>query len=93
MYDYLNNVFVVGFIGLLVMNLFDLLVIEGGVKFGVGIYLVICEVLVGIGSFVIVGIRFEDFIFIFDGQGLLVVVDVVEELGVDAYIYGQVQVY
>ncbi|MGN6301020.1 MAG: ABC transporter ATP-binding protein [Angustibacter sp.] len=93
MYDHPNNVFVAGFIGSPAMNLLDLPVTEGGVKFGDGTYPVTREALAGTGSSVTVGIRPEDLTLTSDGQGLPVVVDVVEELGADAYIYGQVQAH
>ncbi|HEX3004368.1 MAG TPA: sn-glycerol-3-phosphate ABC transporter ATP-binding protein UgpC [Angustibacter sp.] len=93
MYDHPNNVFVAGFIGSPAMNLLDLPVTEGGVQFGAVTYPVTREALAGTGNSVTVGIRPEDLTLTGDGQGLPVVVDVVEELGADAYIYGQVQAH
>ncbi|KQX61565.1 ABC transporter ATP-binding protein [Angustibacter sp. Root456] len=90
MYDHPNNVFVAGFIGSPAMNLLDLPVAEGGVKFGGTTYPVEREHLAGTGDSVTVGIRPEDLTLTGEGQGLPVTVDVVEELGADAYIYGEV---
>jgi multiple sugar transport system ATP-binding protein len=46
-----------------------------------------------LGSHVTVGVRPEDLDLTDTGQGLAVSVDVVEELGADAYIYGQTQAH
>jgi multiple sugar transport system ATP-binding protein len=72
------------------MNLLDLPVADGGVKFGGTTYPVEREHLAGTGDSVTVGIRPEDLTLTGEGQGLPVTVDVVEELGADAYIYGEV---
>jgi multiple sugar transport system ATP-binding protein len=89
MYDHPNNVFVAGFIGSPAMNLLDLPVTDGGVKFGDAILPVEREHGKDLGSHVTVGVRPEDLDITDTGQGLAVTVDVVEELGADAYIYGQ----
>jgi multiple sugar transport system ATP-binding protein len=79
------NVFVAGFIGSPAMNLISLPIIEGSVALGD------CDIPVprGIdGPDVVVGIRPEDF----DHGGELGAefeVDMVEELGADAYLYGR----
>ena len=88
MYDHPNNVFVAGFIGSPAMNLLDVPVIDGGVKFGTGAYPIEREHLASAGQQVTVGVRPEDLSITTDGSGLPVTVDVVEELGADAYIYG-----
>lgn len=44
LYEKLNNVFVVGFIGLFVMNLFVVDFVDGGVKFGSEIVLFDCDI-------------------------------------------------
>jgi multiple sugar transport system ATP-binding protein len=88
MYDHPDNVFVAGFIGSPAMNLFDVPVVEGGVKFGSGIHPLKRELLAGVGPEVTLGVRPEDLTINTDGQGLAVTVEVVEELGADAYIYG-----
>jgi multiple sugar transport system ATP-binding protein len=93
MYDHPNNVFVAGFIGSPAMNLLDLPVTDGGVKFGDAILPVEREHGKDLGSHVTVGVRPEDLDITDTGQGLAVTVDVVEELGADAYIYGQTQAH
>ena len=88
MYDHPDNVFVAGFIGSPAMNLFDVPVVEGGVKFGSSIHPLSRELLAGAGKEVTLGVRPEDLTVNTDGPGLAVTVEVVEELGADAYIYG-----
>jgi multiple sugar transport system ATP-binding protein len=88
MYDHPNNVFVAGFIGSPAMNLLDVPVTDGGVQLGAGVHPVDRENLADAGSTVTLGVRPEDLTLTTQGQGLPVVVDVVEELGADAYIYG-----
>ncbi|MEJ5944179.1 sn-glycerol-3-phosphate ABC transporter ATP-binding protein UgpC [Pseudokineococcus basanitobsidens] len=86
MYDRPKNVFVAGFIGSPAMNLIEVPVVDGGIKFGDYVHPVPRDVLSGAGQRVVVGVRPED-LDIAD-NGLKVDVDVVEELGADAYIYG-----
>ena len=88
MYDHPDNVFVAGFIGSPAMNLFNVPVVDGGVKFGAGTHPIDRERLAGAGKEVTLGVRPEDLTITTDGQGLSVTVEVVEELGADAYIYG-----
>src|SRR6185503_17672502 len=87
MYDHPDNVFVAGFIGSPAMNLFDVPVVEGGVRFGSSIHPLSRELLAGAGKEVTLGVRPEDLTVNTDGRGLAVTVEVVEELGADAYIY------
>jgi multiple sugar transport system ATP-binding protein len=87
LYDHPNNVFVAGFIGSPAMNLLELPVADGGVKLGDHIHPVEREVLSGTGERVTLGVRPEDLEL--SDRGLEVQVDVVEELGADAYIYGR----
>ncbi|WP_312717671.1 sn-glycerol-3-phosphate ABC transporter ATP-binding protein UgpC [Mobilicoccus sp.] len=87
MYDHPDNVFVAGFIGSPAMNLFEVPVTEGGVRFGSATHQVERSVLQGAGSTVTLGVRPED-MRITDADGLDVEIDVVEELGADAYVYG-----
>ncbi|MFC3687111.1 sn-glycerol-3-phosphate ABC transporter ATP-binding protein UgpC [Aquipuribacter hungaricus] len=93
MYDRPNNVFVAGFIGSPAMNLLTLPVSEQGVQFG-SMLLPIERSLLSkaSGNKVTVGVRPEDLDISGSGQGLPVQVDVVEELGADAYIYGTTSV-
>lgn len=90
MYDHPDNVFVAGFIGSPAMNLMDVAVTDGGVTFGDGTLPVRRDVIADAGDRLVVGVRPEDLTISTDGSGLPVEVDVVEELGADAYIYGQV---
>ncbi len=94
LYEKPSNVFVAGFIGSPAMNLFPVPLTDGGVKFG--------DAVVGIddatgkaqGTEVTVGVRPEDIIVApEDGKGLSVVVDLVEELGADGYLYGHADVH
>ncbi|PPK90782.1 multiple sugar transport system ATP-binding protein [Kineococcus xinjiangensis] len=86
MYDHPNNVFVAGFIGSPAMNLLTLPVTEGGVLFGDSIHPVERAALAATGKNITLGVRPEDMELA--EHGLPVSVDVVEELGADAYIYG-----
>jgi multiple sugar transport system ATP-binding protein len=89
LYDQPANVFVAGFIGSPAMNLLQLPVTEGGVQFGGAVYPVPRNVLgEAHGKTVSLGVRPEDLERAEDGQGLEVAVEVVEELGADAYVYG-----
>ncbi|GAA3547717.1 sn-glycerol-3-phosphate ABC transporter ATP-binding protein UgpC [Aeromicrobium flavum] len=88
LYDHPVNLFVAGFMGSPAMNLFELPVIDGGVEFGTRILPVPREALTGAGgSTVVVGVRPENLAV--SHEGLPIVVDVVEELGSDAYLYGR----
>jgi len=89
LYDRPQNVFVAGFIGSPAMNLLELPVVDGGVQFGGTVYPVPRDVLQEAhGQTVTVGSRPEDLETVGNGEGLQVEVDVVEELGADAYVYG-----
>ena len=88
MYDRPANLFVAGFIGSPAMNLVSVPVTESGVKFGNHTLDVARGDVAGAGSQVIVGVRPEDVEVTSNPDGLELVVDVVEELGADAYIYG-----
>jgi multiple sugar transport system ATP-binding protein len=88
MYDHPENVFVAGFIGSPAMNLFDVPVVDGGVKFGTVTHPIARDLLTGVGPEVTLGVRPEDLTIRAEGEGLPVTVEVVEELGADAYIYG-----
>jgi multiple sugar transport system ATP-binding protein len=86
MYDHPNNVFVAGFIGSPAMNLLTLDVTERGVKLGDVDYPVDRAALAATGNQLTLGVRPEDLEL--SSEGLPVQVEVVEELGADAYIYG-----
>jgi multiple sugar transport system ATP-binding protein len=91
LYDHPDNVFVAGFIGSPAMNLLDLKVLDNGVEFGDTTYPVERAVLGEAEERrVTVGVRPEDLEV--SEHGLPVEVDVVEELGADAYVYGRATV-
>jgi multiple sugar transport system ATP-binding protein len=85
LYDHPDNVFVAGFIGSPAMNLLNLPTSEGGVKFGDVIYPVPREALAKAREKVILGVRPEDLDL--SEHGIVTTVEVVEELGADAYVY------
>ncbi len=91
MYDHPINVFVAGFIGSPAMNLLELPLTDRGVQFGDTVLPIAREELAQAGKTVTVGVRPEDLTINDGGHGLPVTVDVVEELGADAYIYGSTQ--
>src|SRR6201993_5027804 len=82
-----GNVFVAGFIGSPAMNLFTLPVINSSVPLGDWPIRLPREV-AGAASEVVVGVRPEHFEL--GGLGVEMEVDVVEELGADAYLYGRI---
>ncbi|MCW4466664.1 sn-glycerol-3-phosphate ABC transporter ATP-binding protein UgpC [Glutamicibacter sp. MNS18] len=83
LYDHPENVFVAGFIGSPSMNLIELTAADGHVAFGNASYAA-----PGATGGTTFGIRPEDLRLAADGEGAPLHVDVVEELGADAYIYG-----
>ena len=91
MYDNPNNVFVAGFIGSPAMNLLEVTVENNLLRFG-GADLQVprdtAMVADKAGHKVTVGVRPEDMELAGEGQGLRTTVNVVEELGADAYVYG-----
>ncbi|MBB5831760.1 ABC transporter ATP-binding protein [Brachybacterium aquaticum] len=90
MYDHPNNVFVAGFIGSPAMNLLDEKLTDQGVQFGGAVLPVDRATLSDTDeSHVTIGVRPEDLELVTDGQGIAVEVDVVEELGADAFVYGR----
>src|SRR4051812_3011856 len=90
LYDRPDNVFVAGFIGSPAMNLFQLPTADGGVAFGDEVFPVERAIISGAGGEVTLGVRPED-LEVTD-SGLAVEVDVIEELGADAYAYGRTTV-
>ena len=81
------NVFVAEFIGSPAMNLFTLPIVNGSVALGNWKVPVPREITEA-GGEVVVGIRPEHFEL--DSVGVEMEVDVVEELGADAYLYGRI---
>ena len=90
MYDHPNNVFVAGFIGSPAMNLLDVPVDRRWRhRSATPSSPVDARRIAGAsGKDVTLGVRPEDLELPTDGHGIAVTVDVVEELGADAYIYG-----
>jgi multiple sugar transport system ATP-binding protein len=94
MYDKPANVFVAGFIGSPAMNLVKLNVDGDTLRFG-GAELQLPRAavqVVGATRAVTVGVRPEDMEVVSPGSGLATEVEVVEELGADAYVYGSTEV-
>lgn len=81
------NVFVAGFIGSPAMNLFTLPIADSAVSLGDWLIQVPHEI-AGLASEVVVGVRPEHFEV--GSRGVEMEVDVVEELGADAYLYGRI---
>ncbi|ASW92971.1 sugar ABC transporter ATP-binding protein [Mycobacterium marseillense] len=81
------NVFVAGFIGSPAMNLFTLPVADSAMALGDWSVPVPREI-AGAAGEVVVGVRPEHFEL--GGHGVEMEVDVVEELGADAYLYGRI---
>ena len=95
MYDHPDNVFVAGFIGSPAMNLLTVPVEGSSVKFGDGQIEVPRETVEKVGEGgreVTIGVRPEDMALVGAGEGLKTTVNLVEELGADAYVYGTADV-
>lgn len=82
-----GNVFVAGFIGSPAMNLFTVPVVDSAVSLGDWILPLPREV-AGTATEVVVGVRPEHFAL--GSVGIEIEVEVVEELGADAYLYGRI---
>jgi multiple sugar transport system ATP-binding protein len=93
MYDKPNNVFVAGFIGSPAMNLLQTDVDGDTLHFGGADLQLPRQAADAVGSTrsVTVGVRPEDMDVVGDGAGMPTEVEVVEELGADAYIYGSTE--
>lgn len=90
-YDHPVNVFVAGFLGSPSMNLFEVPVVDGGVQVGESVIPVPRAVLADTqASRVTLGIRPEDMEQA--AEGIAMRVDVVEELGSDAFAYGTTEI-
>jgi multiple sugar transport system ATP-binding protein len=107
MYDRPANLFVAGFIGSPAMNLVEVPITDGGVKFGNSVVPVSRDAVKAAAdkgdTTVTVGVRPEHLDVVELGAeaksltkdskaGLPIVVNVVEELGADAYVYGTAKV-
>jgi multiple sugar transport system ATP-binding protein len=105
MYDKPNNLFVAGFIGSPAMNLVEVPITDGGVKFGNTVVNVARDAVQAAADkgdrTVTVGVRPEHFDIASaengglskeSPKGLAVTVNVVEELGADGYVYGSADV-
>ncbi len=89
LYERPANVFVAGFIGSPAMNLLELKIVAGGVQFGTGSIKVDSAVLGKTkAKTVTVGLRPEDLVLTTKGNGIAIEIQVIEELGADAFIYG-----
>ncbi|GAA1141664.1 ABC transporter ATP-binding protein [Nesterenkonia lutea] len=89
LYDTPANVFVAGFIGSPAMNLFHAKIQGEGLVLGNDIIPVTGGHLAkSTRDEVVLGVRPEDMELTTDGTGLPMTVDLVEELGADAYIFG-----
>jgi multiple sugar transport system ATP-binding protein len=82
-----GNVFVAGFIGSPAMNLFTLPVVDSSVLLGDWLIPLPREI-ADAGPGLVVGVRPEHFVL--GGMGVEMEVDLVEELGADAYLYGRI---
>jgi multiple sugar transport system ATP-binding protein len=92
MYDRPNNVFVAGFIGSPAMNLITLPVDNGEVRFSDWRMTVPRKAVAGLSSKdVTFGVRPEDLALVADGKGIPATVELVEELGSDAFLHGSIQ--
>jgi len=88
LYERPANVFVAGFIGSPAMNLMQLKIVAGGVAFGNTTIKIDAAVLGKTKTKqVTVGLRPEDLV-VTKGDGIAVHVNIIEELGADAFLYG-----
>ncbi|MEU6560224.1 ABC transporter ATP-binding protein [Nocardia nova] len=83
------NLFVAGFMGSPAMNLFTVALSGGSVTLGGHAVPVPRSVADAAGETLVVGVRPEHFELAGDSDGIAMEIDVVEELGSDAYIYGR----
>jgi len=88
LYETPKNIFVAGFIGSPSMNFFSTVVSDGGVRFG-SLDLPLNTASMKAGTSVTFGVRPEDLAVVASEEaGLAVMIDLVEELGADGYLYG-----
>jgi len=91
LYERPANRFVAGFIGSPAMSLFDLPLVDGGVDFAGTVVPVERTMVRAVTSGqVTVGVRPESAQLTGDADGVDMIVDAVEVLGADAYLYGRV---
>ncbi|MEV5648134.1 sn-glycerol-3-phosphate ABC transporter ATP-binding protein UgpC [Nocardia sp. NPDC052254] len=83
------NLFVAGFMGSPAMNLFTVPLSDGSVTVGGHALPVPRSVTDAAGETLVVGVRPEHFDLAGGSEGIAMEIDVVEELGSDAYIYGR----
>ena len=89
LYEAPKNVFVAGFIGSPAMNLLQVDIVEGGVKFGNTVVAIPSNIFAKTkAKQVILGVRPEN-IVVSEAIGISVEIEVVEELGPDGYLYGR----
>jgi multiple sugar transport system ATP-binding protein len=92
LYDHPDNVFVAGFIGSPAMNLMTVPLADGGAKVGTLLVPLTRAVTEDAGranlTQVTLGVRPEAFELARDTNGFPLRVELVEELGADAYVYG-----
>ncbi len=92
LYDSPVNAFVAGFIGSPAMNLVEGTLAEGGVTLGdtvIPLPAALHQAAGGNGAVVTVGLRPESLELTTEGRGIPAVVNLVEELGAEAYVYAQ----
>ena len=91
LYDGPKNLFVAGFIGSPAMNLIEAEIVDGGAKIGDYVVPIARDILAKAGddNTLMLGIRPEAFHLA--DEGLPVKVSVIEELGSDAYLYGNAE--
>ncbi len=91
LYERPLNVFVAGFIGSPAMNLLQLPIVDGGVQFGNVVLPIDRDILAKTtAKSITVGLRPED-LEVTKDKGVEVEIDVIEELGADAFLYGRTQ--
>jgi multiple sugar transport system ATP-binding protein len=96
LYDSPVNAFVAGFIGSPAMNLIAGTIDPGGVMLGetvIAIPDLLARQAGGPGSAVTVGLRPEAIELVGEGHGIPAIVNLVEELGAEAYVYAQLKAH
>jgi multiple sugar transport system ATP-binding protein len=92
LYDSPVNAFVAGFIGSPAMNLIEGRIDAGGIMLGdtvIPIPATLKQSAGAVGTVVTVGLRPEAIELVAEGHGIPAVVNLVEELGAEAYVYAQ----